>query len=80
MLAACERLGAGFVPYSPLGRDSLTGALRSPGDFAPDNYRPPQSALPGRVPHTQEALAAVFPRDAAAGLRNPQAMMGLLNA
>jgi aryl-alcohol dehydrogenase-like predicted oxidoreductase len=38
-LAACERLGVGFVPYSPLGRGFLTGALKSPADFAPDDYR-----------------------------------------
>ena len=39
VLAACERLGVGFVPYSPLGRGFLTGALKSPDDFAPDDYR-----------------------------------------
>jgi aryl-alcohol dehydrogenase-like predicted oxidoreductase len=39
VLEACERLGVGFVPYSPLGRGFLTGALRSPEDFAPDDYR-----------------------------------------
>jgi aryl-alcohol dehydrogenase-like predicted oxidoreductase len=39
VLAACERLGIGFVPYSPLGRGFLTGALRSPDDFAADDYR-----------------------------------------
>jgi aryl-alcohol dehydrogenase-like predicted oxidoreductase len=39
VLAACERLGIGFVPFSPLGRGFLTGALRSPEDFAPDDYR-----------------------------------------
>jgi aryl-alcohol dehydrogenase-like predicted oxidoreductase len=39
VLAACERLGVGFVPYSPLGRGFLTGTLRSPEDFAPDDYR-----------------------------------------
>ncbi len=38
-LAACERLGVGFVPYSPLGRGFLTGAIRSPDDFAADDYR-----------------------------------------
>ena len=38
-LAACERLGIGFVPYSPLGRGFLTGALKSPADFAEDDYR-----------------------------------------
>lgn len=39
VLEACERLGVGFVPYSPLGRGFLTGAIRSPEDFAPDDYR-----------------------------------------
>jgi aryl-alcohol dehydrogenase-like predicted oxidoreductase len=39
VLAACRRLGVGFVPFSPLGRGFLTGAYRSPEDFAPDDYR-----------------------------------------
>ncbi|WP_371356357.1 aldo/keto reductase [Pseudomonas chlororaphis] len=38
-LAACQRLGIAFVPYSPLGRGFLTGALKSPEDFATDDYR-----------------------------------------
>jgi aryl-alcohol dehydrogenase-like predicted oxidoreductase len=38
-LDACRRLGVGFVPYSPLGRGFLTGAIRSPDDFEPDDYR-----------------------------------------
>jgi aryl-alcohol dehydrogenase-like predicted oxidoreductase len=38
-LAACQRLGVAFVPYSPLGRGFLTGALKSPDDFAADDYR-----------------------------------------
>jgi len=38
-LAACRRLGIGFVPYSPLGRGFLTGAIRRPDDFAEDDYR-----------------------------------------
>jgi aryl-alcohol dehydrogenase-like predicted oxidoreductase len=32
-------LGIALVPYSPLGRGFLTGRLRSPDDFAPDDYR-----------------------------------------
>jgi aryl-alcohol dehydrogenase-like predicted oxidoreductase len=32
-------LGIGFVPYSPLGRGFLTGQLRSPDDFAADDFR-----------------------------------------
>lgn len=39
VLAACRRLGVGFVPYSPLGRGFLTGAIRRPEDFADDDYR-----------------------------------------
>ncbi|AXK52096.1 MULTISPECIES: aldo/keto reductase [Pseudomonas] len=38
-LAACQRLGIAFVPYSPLGRGFLTGALNSPEDFAADDFR-----------------------------------------
>jgi aryl-alcohol dehydrogenase-like predicted oxidoreductase len=39
VLDACQRLNVGFVPYSPLGRGFLTGALKSPADFAPDDWR-----------------------------------------
>ena len=39
VLAVCQRLGIGFVPYSPLGRGFLTGALTSPDQFAEDDYR-----------------------------------------
>lgn len=39
ILATCERLGIGFVPYSPLGRGFLTGAIRTPDDFDADDYR-----------------------------------------
>ncbi len=38
-LAACRRLGVSFVPYSPLGRGFLTGAITRPEDFATDDYR-----------------------------------------
>jgi aryl-alcohol dehydrogenase-like predicted oxidoreductase len=39
MLAACRRMGIGFVSYSPLGRGFLTGAIGKPEDFAVDDYR-----------------------------------------
>jgi len=38
-LAACAKLGIAFVPYSPLGRGFLTGAIKSPNDFAADDVR-----------------------------------------
>ena len=140
VLPLCAELGIGFVAYSPLGRGFLTGAFRSPDDFAADDYRrhsprfqgdnfsrnlqlvvqvqqlaaargcsPGQLALawvlaqgedivpiPGtkRRPYLEDNLGAldvrldasdlatlnaVFPRDAAAGLRYPSAMMGAVN-
>ncbi|MCA9517683.1 MAG: aldo/keto reductase [Myxococcales bacterium] len=39
LITACRALGTGFVAYSPLGRGFLTGAIRSPDDFAPDDVR-----------------------------------------
>ncbi|EPF2604785.1 TPA: aldo/keto reductase [Yersinia enterocolitica] len=39
ILATCQRLGVGFVAYSPLGRGFLTGAIRSPNDLAADDFR-----------------------------------------
>jgi aryl-alcohol dehydrogenase-like predicted oxidoreductase len=39
VLPATSELGTGFIAYSPLGRGWLTGALRSPGDIADDDFR-----------------------------------------
>jgi aryl-alcohol dehydrogenase-like predicted oxidoreductase len=39
VLPTCRRLGIALVPYSPLGRGFLTGAIRSPQDFAADDFR-----------------------------------------
>jgi len=39
VLATTRELGIGFVPYSPLGRGYLTGAIRDPGDLAEDDGR-----------------------------------------
>lgn len=39
VLAACKKLGIGFVPYSPLGRGFLTGAIKSVDDFDADDFR-----------------------------------------
>jgi aryl-alcohol dehydrogenase-like predicted oxidoreductase len=37
--ATARWLGIGIVPYSPLGRGFLTGAITSPDDFGPDDFR-----------------------------------------
>ena len=39
VVPVCRELGIGIVPYSPLGRGFLTGAVRSPDDFEPDDFR-----------------------------------------
>ena len=39
ILPTCRKLGVAFVAYSPLGRGFLTGAFKSPDDFAVDDYR-----------------------------------------
>ncbi|HYC67770.1 aldo/keto reductase [Brevundimonas sp.] len=39
LLAACDELGIGFVPYSPLGRGFLSGEIKSIDDLAPDDFR-----------------------------------------
>jgi len=39
LLATCEELGIGFVPYSPLGRGFLSGEIKSVDDLAEDDFR-----------------------------------------
>jgi aryl-alcohol dehydrogenase-like predicted oxidoreductase len=39
ILPTIRELGIGFVPYSPLGRGFLTGAIRTPDDLEEDDYR-----------------------------------------
>jgi aryl-alcohol dehydrogenase-like predicted oxidoreductase len=39
VLPALKELGIGLVAYSPLGRGFLTGAITSPDDFAPEDFR-----------------------------------------
>lgn len=39
VLKTCRELGIGLVPYSPLGRGFLSGALKSIDDLEPDDWR-----------------------------------------
>lgn len=39
VLAVCRELGIGFVPYSPLGRGLLTGAISKPDELGADDWR-----------------------------------------
>ncbi|HTY54707.1 MAG TPA: aldo/keto reductase [Candidatus Binataceae bacterium] len=140
LLATCRELGVGFVAYSPFSRGILTGQIKSPEDFEPNDFRrnspryqgenfrknldvverikamasekhctPGQLALawvmaqgedivpiPGtkRRKYLEENAAAaeikftaeeleqierISPKNAAAGLRYPEAFMGFLN-
>jgi aryl-alcohol dehydrogenase-like predicted oxidoreductase len=39
VVPACRELGVGLVPYSPLGRGLLTGAISTTADMADDDFR-----------------------------------------
>ncbi|MFS0773982.1 aldo/keto reductase [Sphingomonas sp. 1P08PE] len=39
VLPVCEELGIGFVPFSPLGRGFLTGAIDAATEFGKDDFR-----------------------------------------
>lgn len=52
LLPVLRELGIGFVPYSPLGRGFLTGALRSVDTLAADDFRRSNPRF------TEDALAA----------------------
>ncbi len=39
VLPTCEKLGIGFVPFSPLGKGFLTGKIDESTDFAKDDFR-----------------------------------------
>jgi len=39
VLTTVRELGIGFIPYAPLGRGFLTGAIRSPENFTADDWR-----------------------------------------
>jgi aryl-alcohol dehydrogenase-like predicted oxidoreductase len=63
VLPVCRELGIGFVPYSPLGRGLLTGALRDRSALAPDDWRRNQprfeAANMAANQALQDALAAL---------------------
>jgi aryl-alcohol dehydrogenase-like predicted oxidoreductase len=47
VVATARRLGIGLVPFSPLGRGFLTGAITSPADFGDDDFRKNQPRFQG---------------------------------
>lgn len=56
IIPALEELGIGFVPFSPLGRGFLTGAINRETQFAPGDFR---NTVPRFSPENREANQAV---------------------
>jgi aryl-alcohol dehydrogenase-like predicted oxidoreductase len=56
LLALCEELGIGLVPYSPLGRGFLTGKVAEGSTFASNDIR---ANMPRFTPEAQEKNKAV---------------------
>ena len=57
VLAACEELGIGFVPYSPLGKGFLTGTITASTNFDASNDI--RSTIPRFTPEALEHNQAV---------------------
>ncbi len=56
VLPTLEELGIGFVPFSPLGRGFLTGAITETTTFAPSDFR---NVLPRFTPEARKANQAL---------------------
>ncbi len=56
ILATCEELGIGFVPYSPLGKGFLTGAMGKDTAIAANDFR---ATLPRFTPQAMAANQAL---------------------
>ena len=56
VLAACEELGIGFVPFSPLGRGFLTGKIDANTTFDKSDFR---NIVPRFTPEARKANQAV---------------------
>ena len=56
VLPACEELGIGFVPFSPLGKGFLTGTIKETTEFATDDFR---NILPRFTPENRKANQVV---------------------
>jgi aryl-alcohol dehydrogenase-like predicted oxidoreductase len=60
VLATCEALGIGFVPWSPLGVQFLTGWIDAQTRFAPGDIRGIEGRFaPDNLPHNLQLVALV---------------------
>ncbi len=56
VLPVLEELGVGFVPFSPLGKGFLTGAIKADTTFAKDDFR---NVVPRFTPEARQANEAL---------------------
>jgi len=66
ILATCEELGIGFVPYSPLGRGFLTGAITADASFADTDFRSKLPRFQAEALKKNQALVELLQRVATA--------------
>jgi len=59
ILLACEELGIGFVPFSPLGKGFLTGKIDEKTSFAKDDFR---NVVPRFTPEARKANQSLVDR------------------
>jgi aryl-alcohol dehydrogenase-like predicted oxidoreductase len=59
LLPLCEELGIGFVPFSPLGKGFLTGAIDANTSFAKDDFR---NVVPRFAPEARKANQVLVDR------------------
>ena len=65
ILQTCAELGIGFVPYSPLGRGFLTGAIQSIQDVGTGEFRAAQPRFQAEAIAQNQPLVAVLRQIAA---------------
>jgi aryl-alcohol dehydrogenase-like predicted oxidoreductase len=59
ILPTCEELGIGFVPFSPLGKGFLTGAITATTEFAQNDFR---NIVPRFTPEARQANQGLIDR------------------
>jgi aryl-alcohol dehydrogenase-like predicted oxidoreductase len=62
ILDACDELGIGFVPYSPLGKGFLTGAIKSGSDVPPEDFRATSPRFSGDAIARNQAFVDLLKR------------------
>lgn len=71
VLSACEELGIGLVPYSPLGRGYLTGKIDETTTFAPNDIRSRNPRFTPEAIRANRAVIELLERIAAAHEATP---------